>query len=139
MCEKFDPSLITQIGIRAQCKEEAEYIKANKVNTFYASAIRRGLHGENWQKKAVDTLSDTVYITFDIDFFDPSIIPATGTPEPDGFLYSETLDVFRELVKSGKKIIGFDVVELAPDDNAVHCDITSARLIYKILNFAFNK
>ena len=47
VCEKFDPSLITQIGIRAQCKEEAEYIKANKVNTFYASAIRRGLHGEN--------------------------------------------------------------------------------------------
>lgn len=137
VAEVFPPENITQIGIRAQCKEEAEYIKSNNVKTFYASAIRRGLHGENWQKAAVETLKDEVYITFDLDYFDPAIMPATGTPEPDGFLYNETLNVFRELIKSGRKIIGLDVVELAPNEMLHHCDLTAARLIYKILNFAF--
>jgi agmatinase len=137
VCEKFDPQKITQIGIRAQCKEEAEYIKQTGVNTFYASAIRRSLHGENWQRTAVDTLGDEIYVTFDVDYFDPSIMPATGTPEPDGFLYNETLEVFREIKKSGKKIIGLDVVELAPNELLHHCDLTTARLIYKILNYTF--
>ncbi len=137
VAEFLDPKKITQVGIRAQCKEEAEFIKENGVNTFYASAIRRGLHGSNWQKAVADTLGDEIYITFDVDYFDPSIMPATGTPEPDGFLYSETLEVFREIKKQGKKIIGFDVVELAPMENLHHPNLTSARLVYKLLNFSF--
>ncbi len=135
--EFFPANKITQVGIRAQCIEEAKLIKEKKINTFYASAIRRGLHGKNWQKKVVDTLGKKVYITFDVDYFDPSIMPSTGTPEPDGFLYSETMDIFRELIKAKKQIIGFDVVELAPVKGVHHPDITTARLIYKILNFAF--
>ncbi len=137
VAEFLDPKKITQVGIRAQCKEEAEFIKENGVHTFYASAIRRGLHGSNWQKAVADTLGDEIYITFDVDYFDPSIMPATGTPEPDGFLYSETLEVFREIKKQGKKIIGFDVVELAPMENLHHPNLTSARLVYKLLNFSF--
>jgi len=137
IAEIIPANKITQIGIRAQCKEEAEFIKNNNVNTFYASAIRRGLHGSDWQKKAVETLGDEIYITFDVDYFDPAIMPNTGTPEPDGFLYSETLDVFREIVRQGKRIIGFDVVELAPVEAVPHTDLTVARLIYKMLNFAF--
>lgn len=135
--EKLPPERLTQIGIRAQCIEEARYIRENGVNTFYASAIRRGLHGENWQRSAVDTLGQDVYVTFDVDYFDPAIMPATGTPEPDGFLYSETLDVFRELAASGRRIVGFDIVELAPMQGLSHPDILSARLLYKMLNFAF--
>jgi agmatinase len=65
-------------------------------------------------------------------------MPATGTPEPDGFLYSETLNVFREIKKQNKKIIGFDVVELAPIEGLSHPDLTTARLVYKLLNFAFS-
>jgi agmatinase len=137
VCEFFPSNKITQLGIRAQCREEAEFIKKNKVNTFYASAIRRGHHGIDWQKKAVSTLGEKVYITFDVDYFDPAIMPSTGTPEPDGFLYSETLDVFREIKSSGRQIIGFDVVELAPKKEIPHPDLTTARLIYKILNFSF--
>ena len=91
----------------------------------------------NWQKKLVNTLIDKIYITFDVDFFDPAIMPATGTPEPDGFLYSETLDIFREIIHSGKQIIGFDIVELAPMNNISFPDLTTARLLYKLLNFAF--
>jgi agmatinase len=139
VAEFFPPRRITQVGIRAQCIEESHFIKEKLVNTFYASEIRRGLHNANWQQAVVDSLEDEVYITFDVDFFDPAIMPATGTPEPDGFLYSETLDIFREIVRQGKKIIGFDVVELAPMDGLPHPNLTTARLIYKLLNFAFAK
>lgn len=139
VAEFFPTERITQVGIRAQCIEEANFIKENKVNTFYASAIRRGLHGIDWQQTTVDSLNDEIYITFDVDYFDPSIMPSTGTPEPDGFLYNETLDLFRKLVKSGKKIIGFDCVELAPVEGVTHPDITTSRLIYKMLNYAFVK
>lgn len=133
----FPAERITQIGIRALCVEESKFIKENKVNTFFASAVRRGIHGDNWIEKLVSTLNDEIYITFDVDYFDPAIMPSTGTPEPDGFWYSETLDIFREIKKQGKKIIGFDVVELAPDDRTYHPDLLTARLIYKMLNFAF--
>ncbi|MCB0711063.1 MAG: agmatinase [Ignavibacteriae bacterium] len=137
VAEKMDPKKITQVGIRAQCREEAEFIRSHGVNTFYANAIRRGMHGTSWQERVVDTLAEEVYITFDVDYFDPAIMPSTGTPEPDGFLYSETLDVFRALIKSGRRIVGFDVVELAPIEGISHPDILTARLIYKMLNFAF--
>lgn len=136
VAEKMDPKRITQVGIRAQCREEAEFIKTRGVETFYANAIRRGLHGEYWQRSVVDTLGDEVYVTFDVDYFDPSIMPSTGTPEPDGFLYSETLDLFRTLIMAGKRIVGFDVVELAPVKGVPHPDLMTARLIYKILNYA---
>lgn len=139
VAEFFPNEKITQVGIRAQCKEEADFIKSNKINTFYASAIRRKIHGDNWQKSIVDSLADEVYVTFDVDYFEPSLMPSTGTPEPDGFLYSETLDIFRELIRQNKKIIGFDVVELSPTEGLSHPDLTTARLIYKMLNFAFSK
>jgi len=135
--EFFPSNRVTQVGIRAQCREESEFIKKEGFQTFYASAIRRGIHGKDWQKKIAQSLGNEIYVTFDIDYFDPAIIPATGTPEPDGFLYSETLDVFREIIKSGKKIIGFDLVELAPMENLTHPNLTAARLVYKILNFVF--
>ncbi|MER3330304.1 MAG: agmatinase, partial [Candidatus Kapaibacterium sp.] len=105
VAEFFPNDRITQVGIRAQCIEEANFIKENKVNTFYANAIRRGVHGEDWQQSVVDTLADQVYITFDVDYFDPSIMPATGTPEPDGFLYHETMDLLRKIKPSGKRVI----------------------------------
>jgi len=137
--ETMNPEMITQVGIRALSKEEAEFIKKNGVNTFFASSIRRGIYKKNWQKQVVKTLNDLVYVTFDVDFFDPSIMPSTGTPEPDGFMYHETLEVFRQLRLQGKKIVGFDIVELAPTEGVTHPDILTARLLYKMLNFAFTE
>lgn len=137
VAEAMNPSRITQIGIRAQCREEMEFIRQKGVNTFHASAIRRGLHGVSWGKRVVDTLQEEVYVTFDVDYFDPSIMPSTGTPEPDGFLYSETLDVLRYLRITGRKIVGFDIVELAPVQGVAHPDLLTARLLYKMLNIAF--
>lgn len=137
VAEFFPNDKITQVGIRAQCIEEANFIKENGVHTFYANAIRRGIHGQDWQQGVVRTLSDEVYITFDVDYFDPSIMPATGTPEPDGFLYHETLDLLRKIKQAGKKVIGFDVVELAPMKGLSHPDILTASLIYKMLNINY--
>lgn len=133
--EFFGYERITQVGIRAQCIEEARLIKDKKINTFYASQIRRKKWGENWQKAVADTLSDEVYVTFDIDCFDPSLIPATGTPEPNGMFYAEILDVFYEMQKQGKKIIGFDLVELAPTEGLEHPNLTAARLAYKMMHY----
>lgn len=136
VADLMDPTAITQVGIRAQCVEEARFIRERGINTFYASAIRRGLHGANWQQSVVDTLAKDVYITFDVDYFDPSVMPATGTPEPDGFHYAETLELLRGIVASGRRIVGFDVVELAPMKHLHHPDLTTARLIYKLMNIA---
>ncbi len=133
----FEPPKIIQVGIRALCKAEAKFIEQNNIKTFFASQIRQNKYGQNWQKAVVDELSEQIYVTFDIDFFDPSLMPATGTPEPDGFFYNETLEVFREIRRQGKKIIGFDIVELSPINGLHHPNLTAARLVYKILNFAF--
>jgi agmatinase len=134
----FNMKRLVQVGIRAQCKEEYEFIQEHGVNTFYATAIRRGAHGQSWQETVVNALpTDEVYITFDVDYFDPAIMPTTGTPEPDGFFWNETMEVFRALRKANKKIIGFDVVELIPDPKQQHATYLVAKLIYRLLNFAF--
>lgn len=125
---------VTQVGIRAQCKEEYDFIKEKKINTFYAFEIRDGKYGNDWQTKVIDTLKDNVYITFDVDYFDPSIMSSTGTPEPNGFFWDETMKLLRELGKR-KKVVGFDVVELSPKKDFPYPDFLTAKLIYKMLNY----
>ncbi len=138
VCEFVPPEKITQVGIRAQCIEEARFIKEKGINTFYAWQIRRDAEiSKNWKERIVESLGDEVYISFDIDYFDPSIMPATGTPEADGLLYAETIELLKMLALKGKKIIGFDMVELAPIEGLHHCDIMVAGLVYKLLNIAF--
>ncbi len=127
---------IVQVGIRALCKEEADFIKSNKIKTFYASDIRNAESQKKWQNEVVKNLSENVYITFDIDGFDPSIVPATGTPEPGGLLWDETLDLIK-LVGEKKNIVGFDLVELAPSKFHISSNFVAAKLVYKILNYCF--
>lgn len=137
VAEMMPPKRITQVGIRALCSEERAFIRENKVNTFFASALHKGDHGKNWAKKVVQTLGKDVYITFDVDALDPAIMPSTGTPEPDGLTYHEALEVVREVVRSGRRVVGMDVVELAPVPKVTHPDLTTARLLYKMLNLAW--
>ena len=128
---------IVQVGIRAQSKEEFDFIKMNKIKTFYSREIRNNHYGNNWQEKVVDELMENVYITFDVDGFDPSVIPATGTPEPGGLFWDETINLLR-LLGEKRNVIGFDIVELAPNNDA-SSSFNVAKLVYKMLNFSFPK
>ncbi|REJ80433.1 MAG: agmatinase [Bacteroidetes bacterium] len=123
---------IVQIGIRAQCAEEAKLIKSSSnINTFYAHQIRKN---PNWINEAISKLSDNVYITIDADGFDPSIMPAVGTAEPNGLFWVETLDFFREVFRK-KNVVGFDVVECAPLDGSILSEYTLAKLIYRLIGY----
>jgi agmatinase len=88
----------------------------------------------NWDDKIIETLKNNVYVTFDLDYFDPSIMPSTGTPEPDGFLWAETTKLLKKL-GAKKNVIGFDVVELSPAKSNPFPDFLAAKLIYKMLNY----
>lgn len=129
---------IVQVGIRAQCKEEAEFIRENKIITFYSRDLRSKYLNKDWQSEVVKNLNDNVYITFDIDGFDPALVPATGTPEPGGLFWDETMNLLQQ-VGAEKNIIGFDVVELAPIKNLPSSDFVAAKLVYKLLNYSFSK
>jgi agmatinase len=127
---------IVQVGIRAQCKEEVEFIRKNNLHTFYMRDIRLNKFGKQWQNRIADCLNDNVYITFDVDGLDPAIIPATGTPEPGGLFWDETMNLLR-LVGKQKNIVGFDLVELAPSEFQSASNFIAAKLVYKLMNYAF--
>lgn len=127
---------IVQFGIRAQCIEESKFIKENGIKTYYMRDIRTGKHGEDWQQKVIDDLKENVYVTFDVDGLDPSVINATGTPEPGGLLWDETMNLFRKIGEM-KNIVGFDVVELAPSKYHESSSFVTAKLVYKLLNYSF--
>ena len=135
---EFKMDRLVQVGIRAQSAEEYQFALQSGVKTFYATGLRRGDHGVDWQKKVVGALpTQDIYVTFDVDYFDPSIMPTTGTPEPDGFQWNETMEIFRELRRQGKRIVGFDVVELSPNPQQQHATYLVAKLVYRLLNFSF--
>ena len=83
-------------------------------------------------------LTDHVYITVDVDGFDPSVIPAVGTPEPGGLMWYEVLNLIKQVGRE-KKIVGADIVELSPIPGIIHPDFTAALLAYKIIGIALNR
>jgi len=131
MARAKDLCPVIQVGIRSMDKGELPNIK--KENVFYAEKIR---HNPQWIKDVVARLSDEVYLTIDLDVFDPSIMPSTGTPEPGGLGWYEVLDLLREVIKK-KKLVGFDVVELAPNPKEKSSDFLAAKLVYKIIAYQF--
>jgi len=92
----------------------------------------------DWATWTLDRLGDPVYITIDLDFFDPSQVPAVGTPEPGGFCWYETLALLRQVVRQ-RTIVGFDVVELRPQADFPASDFFAAKLIYKLLGYIFER
>lgn len=134
--ETLAPERLVQVGIRAQCREEHERIKNDSIQTFFGWEIRQGVYGQSWKERVLDACGENVYITFDIDGLDPSIMPSTGTPEPGGLHWDETIQLMKLLGKR-RRIIGFDVVELAPVPGSPAPDFLAAKLVYKMLNAAF--
>jgi len=121
------------VGIRSLSREEAERIRREDLPVFFAHRLRSD---RLWMEEAISRLSDTVYLTFDLDGLDPSILPATGTPEPGGMRWEETLEFLR-LVFERRNVVGVDVVELAPRPGLHASDFLAARLIYKLIGFKF--
>lgn len=122
---------ITQVGIRSMCEEELGLFKEDRI--FYAHAIAGQT---DWQQKALQTLSKNVYLTIDLDVFDPSVLPSTGTPEPGGLRYYEVLHFLRS-VFAQYNVVGFDVVELCPNPNERASDFLAARLMYQLMTYKF--
>ncbi len=123
---------IVQVGIRAQCVEEARLIETKGIHTHYAHDLRQ--NGLN--ERIIDDLEEHVYITIDVDFFDPSMMPATGTPEPGGFFWTESVRFLKKLFEK-RNVVGFDVVETSPVNGLHHAEFTVARLIYKLMAFKY--
>lgn len=123
---------VISIGIRSMDSSELKSIKKDKI--FYAEEIRKS---DDWIKNATGKLSKNVYITIDLDVFDSSIMPSTGTPEPGGLNWYQVIDLLKEVSKS-KNIVGFDVVELMPTFNKAP-DFLAAKLIFKLLSYKFFK
>jgi agmatinase len=122
---------IISVGIRSIDIGELQYLDERKV--FYAENIH---DSEKWIKQVVKLLKPNVYITFDLDVFDPAIMPSTGTPEPGGLGWYPVLACLKA-VADERNIVGCDVVELSPTENKAP-DFLAAKLIYKILSYKFS-
>ncbi|HAK00006.1 MAG TPA: agmatinase [Bacteroidales bacterium] len=126
---------LVQLGIRELCDEEQEFINSNseKINTYYDHTIRqRQFEGESWQtitEDIVSKLPQSVYVSFDVDGLQPYLCPGTGTPLPGGLAYQEALYLLQSVIKSGRRIIGADVVETG---SGKIDGITTSRLLFRM-------
>lgn len=133
-CAVYDASQncnLVQVGIRSMDGEEKQYTQEG--NCFYAHQM---WDNEDWMDQSIARLGDKVYLTIDLDAFDPSIMPATGTPEPGGMGWYETLKYLRRVFRE-KDVVGFDIVELAPEPAHKASNFLAAKLYYKLLSYKF--
>lgn len=119
---------ITQVGIRSSAREEQHNIDPERI--FYAHRIA---DDTAWQQRVSEQLADEVYITIDLDVFDPAYVPSTGTPEPGGLSYREVMGLLRRVVRE-HRVVGLDVVELCPNPAAKASDFLAAKLVYQFLS-----
>ena len=119
---------ITQVGIRSTAREELHNIDTKR--TFYAHRIAED---DEWQERVSTQLGDEVYITIDLDVFDPAYLPSTGTPEPGGLTYREVMGLLKRIVRE-HRVVGIDIVELCPNPMAKASDFLAAKLIYQFLS-----
>lgn len=124
---------VTSFGVRVVSREELDFVKKNKntISVFYARDI---YNNNEWHEEAIETLEDYVYITIDVDGFDTSIMPATGTPVPGGLEWYRTIDFLRKVYKE-RNVIGLDVVELKPNPGNEAPNFLVANLVYKNIGF----
>ncbi len=127
---------IVQVGTRSISREEKDFLATSAGGKIKTLSVYDILEMPMWKDAVSNSLSDSVYITIDLDVFDPSLVPATGTPEPGGLGWYETLSLLREVTKD-KKVVGFDVVELCPVKGNIASDFLAAKLLYRLLGYIF--
>ncbi|MFY0689992.1 MAG: agmatinase family protein [Cyclobacteriaceae bacterium] len=126
---------LVQVGIRDYCEEEEQYIAASdkQISVFYDDAMHRQLMiGKTWDnivKEIIDVLPEQVYVSFDIDGLEPSLCPQTGTPVPGGLSFNQAMYLIDEVVRSRRKIIGFDLCEVG---NEAWDANVGARVLYRL-------
>ncbi|CAM1344281.1 agmatinase [Tenacibaculum amylolyticum] len=122
---------LVQVGIRSMDISETRVMNRDKV--FFAHEMATN---EYWMEDVLQQLSGNVFITFDLDALDPSILSSTGTPEPGGLFWYETLEFLRKVFEE-KNVVGFDIVELCPNEAEKSSDFLAAKLYYKMLSYKF--
>lgn len=133
-CAVYEASQTTnliQVGIRSMDVMEKTVMDEDKTYFAHEMAI-----DDSWVDSAIDQMTDNVFITFDLDALDPSIMPSTGTPEPGGLLWYETLEFLKQ-VFAEKNVVGFDIVELCPNAKDKSSDFLAAKMYYKMLSYKF--
>lgn len=121
---------IVPVGIRSLTADERQLMRDRKIPVIFGHE----LDDSTWMDRAVGSLNEDVYITIDVDFFDPAIMPSTGTPEPGGGWWNPTIR-FLDRVFRERNVIGCDVVELAPLPGLAGPDFLAAKLVYKLIGF----
>lgn len=122
---------IVSVGIRSMAKEELPFL--DRENTFFSHLIDES---DRCIDSILEKLDGPVYITFDLDAFDPSLMPSTGTPEPGGLSWTMAMKILKR-VFGEREVVGLDVVELLPSPSNVGPDYLAAKLIYKLLSYKF--
>lgn len=131
---------LVQLGVRDYCEEEWNYICNSdyRVITYFDQQIKqRQYEGETWKHitdEIVNHLPQNVYITFDVDGLDPKLCPHTGTPVPGGFELEQIIYVCKKIIESGRKLIGFDLVEIGVGDSNIDSNV-AARILWKLCNY----
>jgi len=125
---------VVEVGVRSLSKEEKDFLPHNNIRIVNMKDIRKKA---NWPNIVKGYLLKNVYISIDLDVFDPSIMMSVGTPEPGGMVWDEFLEGIRSIMVN-KRIVGFDVVELCPIKNNIAPDFMAAKLIYKMLGYIFS-
>lgn len=134
-CAVYDASQhanLIQVGIRSMDAAEKEHMNFDQ--TYFAHDILRA--DDKWMDKAISQMTDRVYVTFDLDAFDSSIMPATGTPEPGGLDWDLTTAFLQKVFKK-REVVCFDIVELAPIEGMHSPQYLAAKLYYKLLSYKF--
>jgi agmatinase len=122
---------LVQVGIRAIATEERAVMRRHGVTTIFAEELEKD---DVWMDRAIGALGPDVYLTIDIDYFDPSLVPSTGTPEPGGGTWYPTLRLLERLFRT-RHVVAADVVELAPIPGLPAPDFLAAKLVYKLIGY----
>jgi agmatinase len=134
MYRVLDVADLVGVGVRGISQEEAEVAEAREgVTLIYADDM---WEDDQWMDRALEALGDPVYLTFDVDFLDPSLMPSTGTPEPGGGDWYRTLRFLRRVFQE-REVVASDIVELAPIPGMLAPDFLAAKLAYKLIGYRF--
>lgn len=123
---------VVEVGVRSMSEGEARFIRDRALSVF---TWPPSLGIDDCAERVIDRLSPCVYVSVDLDVFDPSIMSAVGTPEPDGMTWREATRLLR-MVAERRRVVGFDVVELSPNEGPEACSFTAAKLVYKLIGYS---